>query len=269
MKPSAGPTRREMLGMTAAAAGVELSASQRAQFAAPRRRSVVLVHGAWHGGGCWRRVADRIEAAGHKVFAPTLTGLADRSHLLSDRLTLDTHIADIANLMEWEDLSEVILCGHSYAGFVLAGVVERRLPTIAAVVFVDAYVPRDGQSMFDVATPSSRASLELAIKNGDAVRQPPRAETFNVNERDRAWVDARMTPQPVAVAMQKVRLSGAMEKVPRKAYVRATGYPNATFDRHLAEVRQRQGWQTFEVPSGHDVMIDRPDTLADILLKQV
>ncbi len=180
------------------------------------RRSFVLVHGAWHGGWCWRRVADRLEAAGHKVYAPTLTGLADRSHLLSDAVTLDTHIADIAQLIEWEDLNEVILCGHSYAGFVLAGVVERVLPRITAAVFVDGYVPRDGESMFEVAPPWSRTSLEAATKAGDKVRQPPRAESFNVNERDRAWVDGKMTPQPVGVALQKLSLSGALAKVPRK-----------------------------------------------------
>jgi pimeloyl-ACP methyl ester carboxylesterase len=237
-----GPSRRRALKGLAAATGVVFGAERAAGQSRPSvRRSFVLVHGAWHGGWCWRRVADRLEAAGHKVYAPTLTGLADRSHLLSDAVTLDTHIADVAQLIEWEDLNEVILCGHSYAGFVLAGVAERVLPKLAALVFVDAYVPRDGESMFDVATPSSRTSLQAAIKAGDKVRQPPPAETFNVNEQDRAWVDGKMTPQPVAVALQKVRLSGALDKVPGRAYVRATGYPNPTFDRYLDEARQRRG----------------------------
>lgn len=264
------PSRRRALQRLAAVSAAALGA-QRAE-AQPRpsvRRPFVLVHGAWHGGWCWRRVADRLEAAGHKVYAPTLTGLADRLHLLNDTVTLDTHVADIAQLIEWEDLNDVILCGHSYAGFVTAGVVERALPRIAAIVLVDAYVPRDGESMFDVATPSSRAALEAAIKAGESVRQPPRAATFNVNERDRAWVDSKVTPQPVSVALQKIRLSGALENVPSRTYVRATGYPNPTFDRYLAEAKQKRGWQTFEVLCGHDIMVDRPAALADVLLKQV
>ena len=261
-------TRRDALRSVAGAVGaLTLTAAPGvAQPVRMGRRVFVLVHGAWHGGWCWRRVADLLEASGHKVYTPTLTGLADRSHLLSSGLTLDTHVTDIANIISWESLSNVVICGHSYAGFVVSGVVERLPTSISAVALVDAYVPSDGQSMFDVATPSSRASLEAALKSGDSVRPTPAAASFNVNERDRAWVDAKLTPQPVAVQLQKLRVTGALERVQRKAYVRAMGYPNPTFDNVLAMVKARTGWQTHEVNSGHDVMIDQPAALAKILM---
>src|SRR5689334_14895699 len=102
-------------------------------------RSFVLVHGAWHGGWCWRRVADLLTDKGHKVYAPTLTGLADRSHVMSADIALATHVADIVNLIRWERLGDVVLVGHSYAGFVISGAVEHVQPAIAALVFLDAF----------------------------------------------------------------------------------------------------------------------------------
>ena len=122
-----------------------------------RRAAFVLVHGAWHGGWCWRRVADRLERSGHKVYAPSLTGLGDRSHLITNRVNVSTHIADIANLIRFEDLSEIVLVGHSYAGLVISGVAERALEQIRSIVFLDAYVPQNGQSVYqpDVGTAAS------------------------------------------------------------------------------------------------------------------
>lgn len=226
---------------TAAAAGLAgpAGAQGRAQ-----RRTFVLVHGAWHGGWCWRRVADLLEAVGQKVFTPTLTGLADRSHLLGPSVTLDTHVADIANLLVWEDLQDVVLVGHSYAGFVISGVAERVSARLAALVFIDAYVPRDGQRMYDLAAASSRDSLDSALKSGAATRPAPSAASFRVNERDRAWVDAKMTPQPVSVAMQRIQLSGAIDRVDTKVYI-----PCLRVCQH--GVRRRTGGRGREIRLAH------------------
>jgi len=161
----------------------------------------------------------------------------------------------------------VILFGHSYAGFVVSGVVEQRHAQVASVAFVDAYLPTDGQSMRDIATPASRSRVESALSAGKSVMEAPTAESFNVNERDRAWVDAKLTAQPVAPYLQKIRLTGAVERVRRKVYVRATGYPNPTFDHFLAVARERPTWQTFEIRSGHDVMVDQPTELTRVLLQ--
>jgi hypothetical protein len=128
-------------------------------------------------------------------------------------------------------------------------------------------MPRDGQTGLDIATPVRRDEINLAIRNGAASRPPPTAESFQVNEGDRAWVDAKMTPQPIGVSLQKIRLTGAVERVGKKAYVRATNYPSPTFDGFFAAVKTTPGWRTYAVPSGHDVMVDIPERLAELLLE--
>jgi pimeloyl-ACP methyl ester carboxylesterase len=212
-------------------------------------------------------VADMLELAGHKVYAPTLTGLGERSHLMSGEINLDTHISDVVNLFKWEDVEHAVLCGHSYGGWVIAGAVERVLPQVASIVFLDAFVPKNGQTGLDLASPAGRDGINLAVKGGAIARPAPTAESFNVNEKDRAWVDAKMTPQPIGVSFQKILLTGATERVGKKAYVRAANFPNPTFDRFFAAATASAGWRTYSVPSGHDVMVDKPARLAEILLE--
>ncbi len=230
------------------------------------RRTYVLVHGAWHGGWCWRRVADILERAGHKVYTPTLTGLGERSHLLSGDINLDTHIGDVVDLFEREGIEDAVLCGHSYGSWVISGAVERVLARVASIVFVDCFMPADGQSGIETAPPEARASIDLALKNGAISRPAPSAEALQVNAKDRAWVDARLTPQPIGVSLQKIRLTGARERVARKAYVRAASSPDPLCDRFFAEA-EAKSWRTYRVRSGHDVMIDNPKRLAEILLE--
>ena len=152
-------------------------------------KTFVLVHGAWHGGWCWRRVGNLLERRGHKVFAPTLTGLGERSHLLSKEVDLDTHITDVVNLIRWEELTDIVLVGHSYGGFVISGVAERAEPAIAAIVFLDAFVPEHGDSMASHGTPATRERVLVAVDQGETSIPPRSAESFNVNAADRAWVD--------------------------------------------------------------------------------
>src|ERR1700726_2852475 len=126
----------------------------------------VLVHGAWHGGWCWQRVADRLRGGGHMVFTPTLTGLGERSHLLCAGIDLKTHISDIVNVMKWENLSDVVLCGHSYGGLVVPGVAEQMAPAIRSIVFLDAFVPHNGESMEDLTGPAVKDSIIAALQRG-------------------------------------------------------------------------------------------------------
>ena len=119
----------------------------------------VLVHGAWHGGWCWRRVADRLERQGHKVFTPTLTGLGERSHLIGGDIELATHVADVVNLVKWEGLTDIVLVGHSYAGMVVNEVAERIGPSIASIVFLDAFLPQPGESLATLASPARRLAM--------------------------------------------------------------------------------------------------------------
>lgn len=230
-------------------------------------QTFVLVHGAWHGGWCWRRVADLLQRHGHKVFTPTLTGLGERSHLMSRDIDLDTHIADVVNVFTWEDLKDVVLVGHSYGGWVISGAVERVLPRVASIVFLDAFLPEDGTRGLDNTSEFARKGILAAIENGSVSRPPPPAATFAVNENDRSWIDSRMTPQPVGVALQNIRLSGARERVARKTYIRATGWPEAIFDDCLARCKADPGWRTVEIACGHDVMVDMPERLVDVLVE--
>jgi len=225
----------------------------------------VLVHGAWHGGWCWSRVVERLAARGHRAYAPSLTGLGDRVHLFSDAITLGTHVDDIANLVRYEDLHDVVLCGHSYGGCVISGVIEREPDRIRSAVFLDAFIPQNGESLFDLVPPEQRARQRAAIDAAGGSALPPiPAANFRVNAADRAMVDARCVPQPARTFAEPIALSGARERVPRRSFVRATEYPSVSFDRFRA-VAAAAGWTVYDVPCGHDVMLDAPDRLVEIL----
>lgn len=233
------------------------------------RHTFVLVHGAWHGGWCWRRVADDLQARGHKVFTPTLTGLADRSHLMSASINLDTHIADIVNLFEWEDLRDAQLVGHSYGGWPISGAIEKLESRVSSIVYLDAFLPENGQRGLDFQTPENRAVLDAMIARGEYQRPKPRASSFNVAApEDVAWVDAKMTTQPLGVALQPVTMTGARDRVKKKTYIRTTLSTNAFFDSFAAKLKARSDWRVYEEACGHDMMVDQPTRLADILLER-
>jgi pimeloyl-ACP methyl ester carboxylesterase len=227
----------------------------------------VLVHGAWHGGWCWRRVSDLLERQGHKVFTPTLTGLGERSHLLRAGINVSTHVTDVANLLKWEGLSNVVLCGHSYGGLVVSGVAEQMGAAIGSIVFLDAFVPENGDAMTDLTSGAVRDNIKAAAERGDLGVPPRSAAAFLVNEKDQAWVDAMCVPQPIGTMTEKITLTGARERIGKKAYIRASAYPNPGFDTAYARVKADTSWRTYEVPGGHDVMVDMPERLAEILIE--
>jgi len=229
-------------------------------------KTFVLVHGAWHGGWCWRRVADRLHRLGHTVFTPTLTGLGERAHLATPAVDLDTHITDVANLIRYEGLRDIVLVGHSYAGFVISGVAERAETAIGSFVFLDAFVPEDGDSMSSIGPQATRDGIKAAIERGETALAPRPAAAFHVNAADCAWVDSLCGPHPLATFTQPVRLTGARERIAKRSYIRAAAYPNPVFDAHAAKLKARPGWQIAEVPCGHDVMVDMPDRLVELLV---
>lgn len=230
-------------------------------------KTFVLVHGAWHGGWCWRRVSDLLEKQGHKVFTPTLTGLGERAHLLTPDVNLSTHIVDIVNVFKYERLSDVVLCGHSYGGFVISGAIERVLPAVGSIVYLDAFVPQNGDAVADVTAPVMQEAVRAVVQAGKTSIPPRSAEFFAVNEMDRAWVDGLTGPQPLGAFSEKLVLTGALERVAKKAYIRAGAYANPGFDKALDRVKGDPGWRTYAVPCGHDVMVDMPERLAEILLE--
>ena len=260
-------TRRAALGAIAAASALAAGCGVETARAQAARRTFVLVHGTWHGGWCWRRVADALESKGHKVYAPSLTGVGDRSHLLTKDVNLTTHVGDVVNLVKWEDLKDIILVGHSSAGFVITQAAEQIGPSVASIVYLDAFVPQVGDNLISLANPGPRKALEEAVARGDLVAKPVPAAAFKVNEKDQAWVDAKCTPHPLAVVVEKITAAGAREQIARKTYIRATGFASPVFDQTLAKMKTVPAWKTYEVPSGHDVMVDMPDRLVEILLE--
>ncbi|MHB8464032.1 MAG: alpha/beta fold hydrolase [Acidimicrobiales bacterium] len=232
-------------------------------------RDFVLVHGGWHGGWCWSRVATRLASRGHRVFAPSLTGLSDRHHLLTPDVNLTTHITDIANLIEWEAMSDVVLVGHSYGGFVISGVAERVESKIDTMVFLDAFVPKDGECARDYAPELEPFAVAGLGGASTQVVAPVPAEYFAVNEEDRPWVDRLCTAHPLACMTERIALTGARDRIRRKAYIRAADFPVPPFDHYLAEAHATPGWEGHAIATSHDAMIEAPDQVAALLLSFV
>lgn len=186
---------------------------------------------------------------------------------MSKDIRLATHVTDVVNLMKWEGLSGVVLCGHSYGGMVVSGVAEQMAGKIASIVFLDAFVPDNGEALADLTGSVTLDLLRAATQKGDIGIPARSAASFNVNEMDRAWVDAMCVPQPIGTMTEKITLTGARERIGKKAYIRASAYPNPGFDTAYARVKADTSWRTYEVPCGHDVMVDMPERLTEILVE--
>jgi pimeloyl-ACP methyl ester carboxylesterase len=262
-------TRRDLLGGAAVAAGAAVfsAGSTVPAFAQTPPKAFLLVHGAWHGGWCWRRVSDALEKRGHKVFSPTLTGLGERSHLLDGKINLSTHVTDIANVIKWEGFKDFVLVGHSYGGFVISALAEQLREPIASIVFLDAFLPDDGQSLSDIASQPVREGIAAALQRGEIGLKPVPASVFRVNEKDRAWVDAMCTPHPIGTFTEKVKIDGARDRVAKRAYIRAKEYPSPSFDAARARAEASGGWRVYDMACGHDAMVDMPERLTEILLE--
>lgn len=272
-RPPAGLSRRLALKAAAAGAGIATlaAAGTGGAMAQSKGRTFVLIHGAWHGGWCWGPVADILRAKGHKVYAPSLTGLADRSHLLTTTINLDTHINDVVNLFKWEDIADAVLVGHSYGGWPVSGAAEKLEGKISSIVFVDAFLPENGEKGIDTTSEQFRKALHEAVAKGEAGRPIPPATAFKIiDKKNIDWVAAKMTQQPVGLAMQPITLTGARNRVARKTYIRAAAYPQPLFDKYLAACKADSSWKTFEFQAseaGHDIMVDAPQRLAEILMQ--
>lgn len=239
----------------------------------------VLVHGAWHGGWCWRDVAAVLRAAGHLVFTPTHTGVGERAHQSHESITLETHVRDVAGCIEMEELDQVILCGHSYGGMVITQLADRMPEKIKALVYLDAYVPEHGECVFDLVLKALPPELAASVierqrgsaqsENGCGLMQPTSVEAFGVKEEHQAWIERRCVPQSLATFEMPVLLSGAAQSIDKRVYIVADGWDPSPF-RYFAEIlQQTPSWEVKTMPCGHEVMIDMPDELAVELLKLV
>ena len=220
----------------------------------------VLVHGAWHGGWCWNKLTPLLRAAGHQVFTPTLTGLGERSHLLTSEVDLAIHIKDIALVLQYEDLQHVVLVGHSYGGMVIAGVAEALGTRVAQLVFLDAFLPESGKAVIDYAP--------MLPMRDDGWRVPVMgiSRDFGVTEeRDIAWTEPRLGDQPYRTLTQPVQLSAQMYESFPKTYIQLTEVPWFV---EAAERAKRQGFRYYQLlGGGHDAMISQPNELSQILLE--
>jgi pimeloyl-ACP methyl ester carboxylesterase len=229
----------------------------------------VLVHGGGHGGWCYAKVKRLLEAARHEVFAPSLTGLAERSRSMSADVDLDHHIDDVVQLLYYWDLREVILVGHSYGGMVVTGVADRASDRVAGLVYLDAANPRNGQSLVDVAGPI----IEMARPAGDVVDGielvllpgPGAGAFYGVTDAaDLAWMDPRLTAHPWRCFEQKLVLEheDALWAIPQYHIVCTSTL--ATRDPTLM-AGARAGGRLWDIDTGHDLMITEPQQVADAL----
>jgi len=229
----------------------------------------VLVHGAWYGSWCWKRVRKALERADHDVFTPTLTGVGERFHLISRDVNLETHIQDVMNLIKWEELTDIVLCGHSYGGCVVSGVADRIPGRIRSLVYLDAFVPEDGDTQLQhLPKQLAERILEGAKTVGEGWKVPPiPAAVFNVNAADREWVDRQCTMHPLAAMAQPLPLVGGREKIEAVSFILATGWDGPSPFPPFYEKARARRWKTRTVPCGHDVMLDLPEVLTTVLVE--
>ncbi len=226
----------------------------------------VLIHGAWHGGWVWRKVDAPLRAAGHRVFTPTLTGLGERAHLASLDVDLDTHIQDIVGLLEAEELTDVLLVGHSYAGIVITGVADKAAERLRGLVYIDAFVP-DSDFSLQANNPSRfEMFAKLVDDEGDDIMiLPADANMWSVEDEDDVdWLNRRMTPQPINTYRQKLTYTVRLEDVGNLTYIYAAGNKLGQFDKYAGMLSVDSTWQYYSVDCGHEVMVDRPDKLGEI-----
>ncbi|KAA6222930.1 alpha/beta hydrolase [Streptomyces albofaciens JCM 4342] len=233
--------------------------------------TLVLIHGAQHGGWCWRKVLGPLRGLGHDVHAITLTGLGERAHLLTPDVDLNTHIADVLAMIEAEELSGVTLVGHSYGGMVAAGVTARlRHPAVRRLVYLDSPVPVDGDSVSAVHPQVHRLARAHTVVDGVAVLPVGEATAMGVRGGDAAWVQRRLTPHPYGTVRTPLRLPDGWNDGVEQVYIRCVSGADGRARSHLdtSRVDEAAGWRYFELESGHDAMIDAPDGLV-ALLKEV
>jgi pimeloyl-ACP methyl ester carboxylesterase len=235
----------------------------------------VLVHGGWHGGWCWQKVIPFLEEASHEVYAPTLTGLAERASELSPDIGLDTHIQDITGLLQEKNLHGVILVGHSYGAMVITGVVDQVPERIAHLVYLDTFVPRDGESMAASSPMVIRLLRKQAQAHGDGWRVDSQGTYGVTTEPDRSWVRSQVTPQPLKTLEQPLHLKNpAIVSAKPRTHISCTGggFFFSLMRRILAPRAlppTEAGWRLRQLPTGHDAMITLPRELADLLLEVV
>ncbi len=276
-------TSRRALIAAVTATGLATSVAGKAKSRACRQeprstdtaRTFVLIHGAWHGGWCWRDVRSQLEALGHRVFTPTLTGLAERAHLLSADIGLDTHITDITSLIGYYDLNDIVLVGHSYGGMVITGVADAMKDRISEIIYLDAALPTDGETMITQGPERSPAVIEQTRKaleglapDGIAIATfPPEFLGIPKDHPGYDWVAQKLTPHPLKTWLDPIQLENGGSLDLKRSYIHCTApvLPNSSFPYHAEQVQTDPSWTYHPLATGHDAMVTAPDELLAIL----
>jgi pimeloyl-ACP methyl ester carboxylesterase len=225
----------------------------------------VIAHGAWSAGWAWKKMHTLLGVSGDRLFTPTYTGLGERAHLASPSNDLETHIQDVLGVLEYEDLRDVVLIGHSYGGMVATGVADRARDRIKHLVYLDAFVPRDGQSQVDLLPAERGARMRRdAKRRGDGWRVPPNPTPPDTSPIDEAWIAARRQPQSIACFEMPLRLRNGELTVPRTFIYCTRSVPGDVF-RQFAERAQREGWGYYQIEASHSPHVTAPDVLARVL----
>ena len=219
----------------------------------------VLVHGGFTGGWIWKSVRAYLESEKHRVYTPTLTGLGERAHLISPILDLETHIQDIQNVLDYEDLNNVVLVGTSYSGMVITGVADRMAPRIHHLIYVDAFVPKHGESVFDLVTPSLRSQfIAQANTQGDGWRVSPLSDG-----------DPRRLAQPIKTLQQPIYLSGSDQGTISRTFIRCTDPRSPSIDSSEERVREDPAWQYLELETSGLAASQAPKRLSEMLVNAI
>ena len=227
--------------------------------------TIVLTHGAWSAAWAWKKMRPLLAAAGHEFFSPTYTGLGERAHLAHPDIDLSTHIHDVAAVFEMEDLRDVTLLGHSYGGMVATGVADRLPDRIARVVYIDAFAPKDSQSLFDLVGPKAEANMRAgAQKNGDGWKLPINPMPADTAPDDLAWASPRRRPQPIKTFEQKLRLGSPITPPRHYIYAKRSG-PGDVFRQFADRAKSEAGWKCHEIDASHNPHITCADVLMGLL----
>jgi pimeloyl-ACP methyl ester carboxylesterase len=229
---------------------------------------VVLAHGGWSAGWAWKKVRPLMAAAGHQFFTPTYTGLGERAHLASPSNDLETHIEDVLGVLKFEDLREVMLIGHSYGGMVATGVADRARDRVARLIYLDAFVPTNGQALTDLVPPAERERLLGSVQTGDGWRVTPNPTPPDTPPEDLEWITKFRMPQSVKCFTKPLRLQAKVD-VPR-VFIHCTRYADKKpFGQFANLAKDRPGWQLYELDASHSPNITAPTALMKVLTQSL
>jgi pimeloyl-ACP methyl ester carboxylesterase len=227
----------------------------------------LVCHGAWSAGWAWKRMHPLMAARGHRLVTPTYTGLGEREHLASPSVDLETHIQDILNVIKYEDLRDIVLVGHSYGGMVATGVADRARDRIKQLIYLDAFVPDDGQSLLDFLSEPERQRMLQLGKSGDGWRVPPNPTPPDTPQADLEWLTERRVHMPIKCFEMKLKLHGGRLTLPR-SYIYATRItPADTFGPIAKRAKSAAGWRYYEIDASHSPNVTAPEALTKLLQK--